>query len=237
MSITACGCKPGRKGPRPDNCRCARISSETLVLHGCVSVAPVIDKDQAVKCFMTTYYLTVENKLGVALCNVCFYLDTRTICKSKCGPQVTPGACCPDSIQVLLSSVDSSKGCPCSKTVDFNGSGLFLCLPLLKPGTSVFTVVMTSCDDCCDPCPQLPAIFSVKLKQCCTRDTAFVTSTIIGCLPSTIRFPKTRCCKKKKPCGCGKKECDHDSSTTSTGHGSGGSSNSDSDAESRSSDL
>lgn len=213
MSITACGCRGGHKGPRPDNCRCAKITTDTISLTGAVTNTTVLNKDGGIQCFLTSYYLTVENKLGVALCNAGFYLDTRTVCKAKCGPVVKPGACEPDCIQVLLSSVDASKGCPCSKTVAFNGSGQFLCLPLLKPGTTVFTVIMTNCNDCCEPCPQLPAIFSLKLKQCCTKDTSFVTSTIIGCQPQSIKFPKHSCCPKPK---CEKKKCESSSSSSSS---------------------
>lgn len=204
MAEYACGLKKGEKyvkGRRPDSCKCAKLSSKLISLSGVEKTTQVLDEDKNIKCTMHTYYLQVENRVGAPLCNVGLFLDIRSLAKCGKKPWLCPGLCGDsvneDCVQVLLSTAEAECSCECNRVVAFNGSGQFLCLPKLKPGSSIFTVVVTVCNDKPSKCPKqcdvFPALFSLQVKKCCSNDSLFCTSTLIGCHLDTVKFPKQEC--------------------------------------------
>lgn len=188
---------------RKPKCYCTNVNASSVKIGGDIQTTQIInDHKQGVESVLYTFYLTIVNNSGHELNRVGLYLDVRTVQKRGKKTKVVTGfgdSLKKNDVQVLLSSSAGVCDCENEKDKDFVGSGRFICLPVLKPGRTVVTVVMNVHSECVGNYTLLPSLFGLKLKKCCGDTSSFSTSVLIGCQAPTATCSS---CSYEKSSSC-----------------------------------
>lgn len=207
---------------RPSYNKCSKeivapkIPKNALKICGTLNKTNVFDCEQHIATVLHTFYITVQNSLGVPLYDTWLDIDVRVVacnpssscgsggcgddswCGDGCGGCNTNTCFNPQEVQVI-GAKECYESCCCSdsengvldKKVDPCGT-IHARIPKLNPGIAIFTVIVPLQNPehlCPPPCSLLPSLFTLKIVKCfCENEikVLYQTSTIVGCQPAKI---------------------------------------------------